>query len=146
MAIGAQVSDRDGTNDLAGKIDFLRITVGTDRGWTSAFTPPTLADIGFQYSAESTAALSASGLSSAVCALEREYVGSSEYVRRNQCRVSLHADGIRSSFFGRVLHPWLAQATMSQGLRWAIASHPRATFRQHHKRYCGERYGEERKT
>lgn len=60
MAIGAQVSDRDGTNDLTGKIDFLRITVGTDRGWTSAFTPPTLADIGFQYSAESTAALSAS--------------------------------------------------------------------------------------
>lgn len=62
MAIGAQVSDRDGTNDLTGKIDFLRITVGTDRGWTSAFTPPTLADIGFQYSAESTAALSASDL------------------------------------------------------------------------------------
>jgi len=60
MAIGAQVSDRDGTYDLTGKIDFLRITVGTDRGWTSAFTPPTLADIGFQYSAESTAALSAS--------------------------------------------------------------------------------------
>lgn len=60
MAIGAQVSDRDGTNDLTGKIDFLRITVGTDRGWTSAFTPPTLADIGFKYSAESTAALSAS--------------------------------------------------------------------------------------
>ena len=60
MAIGAQVSDRDGTNDLTGKIDFLRITVGTDRGWTNAFTPPTLDDIGFQYSAESTAALSAS--------------------------------------------------------------------------------------
>lgn len=60
MAIGAQVSDRDSAYDLNGKIDFLRITVGTDRGWTSDFTPPTLADIGFQYSAESTAALSAS--------------------------------------------------------------------------------------
>ena len=58
MAIGASVGSR--SYDLNAKIDFLRITVGTDRGWKSAFTPPTLADIGFQYSAESTAALSAS--------------------------------------------------------------------------------------
>ncbi len=60
MAIGAKVADPSPAYDLNGKIDFLRITVGTDRGWTSDFTPPTLADIGFQYSAESTAALSAS--------------------------------------------------------------------------------------
>ena len=60
MAIGAKVADPSSAYDLNGKIDFLRITVGTDRGWTSAFTPPTLADIGFKYSAESTAALSAS--------------------------------------------------------------------------------------
>ena len=60
MAIGAKVADPSSAYDLNGKIDFLRITVGTDRGWTNAFTPPTLADIGFQYSAESTAALSAS--------------------------------------------------------------------------------------
>ena len=60
MAIGAKVADPSSAYDLNGKIDFIRITVGTDRGWTSDFTPPTLADIGFQYSAESTAALSAS--------------------------------------------------------------------------------------
>ena len=115
MAIGAQVSDRDGTNDLTGKIDFLRITVGTDRGWTSAFTPPTLADIGFQYSAESTAALSASDSAQPYA---RWNVNTLDQVNTSGAiNAAYHYTMTESVAFSSAASPTrLAQATTSQGI------------------------------
>lgn len=50
LCLGARLISGSPTLPLSGKMDFFRISIGTDRGWTAAFTPPTIDQIAPQFS------------------------------------------------------------------------------------------------